>query len=475
LWALVFAALVCVAYSSDVVELSESNFDATLGNADLALVEFFAPWCGHCKKLAPEYEKAAAELKKSDPGVVIASVDATVETSLGSKFGISGYPTLKIFRKGVESGPYEGPRTASGIVKYMQKQAGPSSKVLQTVADLEKFLLTEDHALVGVFDKQDSPLAKAFQQFADGSRDDFKFAHSTNADVIEKFGAGNNAVVYVQPKRLNNKWEEARAVYNGKPNSNSLKDFASEKSVGLVGHLTPDTEKFFKKPIIVTFFDLDFTRNPSGAKYIRNRLLKLSTEISSELQFAVANTADFGQYQHALGLKTGETNVAIIGEKAKYIMAKADKFNVDSVKDFAAQFAAGSLEEYIKSEPLPASNDEPVKIVVGKNFGQIVDDTDKDVFIEFYAPWCGHCKTLAPKWDELAKKLEGDSGVTIAKMDATANDPPSQFQVQGYPTLYFVPANNKKSPKKYDGPREVKDMLDFVKKSRTTKATHKEL
>ena len=59
---------------------------------------------------------------------MLAKVDATVEQELGSRFGISGYPTLKIFRKGVESGPYEGPRQASGIVKHMQKQAGPSSK-----------------------------------------------------------------------------------------------------------------------------------------------------------------------------------------------------------------------------------------------------------------------------------------------------------------------------------------------------------
>jgi protein disulfide-isomerase A3 len=84
--------------------------------------------CGHCKKLAPEYEKAATELKKNDPPILLGSVDATVESALAGKFGISGYPTLKIFRKGVESGPYEGPRTASGIIKYMQKQAGPSSK-----------------------------------------------------------------------------------------------------------------------------------------------------------------------------------------------------------------------------------------------------------------------------------------------------------------------------------------------------------
>jgi len=470
---LAFLATACLA--SDVLDLTTDNFDSSLKNAPLALVEFFAPWCGHCKSLAPEYEKAATELVKNDPPVTLAKVDATVETSLGSKFGISGYPTLKLFRNGVESGPYEGPRTAAGIVKYMQKQAGPSSKELLTAADADKFLTTTDHAVVGVFDSKDHPLAAAFQQFADQSRDDFRFAHTFTAAVGTHLGLGSNVVVYVQPKRLNNKLEDAKATYTGKPNWKSIKDFVVDKSVGLVGHMTPDNEKFFNKPVLVTFFDCDFARDPSGAKYVRNRLLKLTQEVSSDLQFAVANTADFGQYQQSLGIKAGEVNVAILSDNGKFKMDKSDKFNADAVKAFIAKHTAKELEEYIKSEPLPASNNEPVKVVVGKNFKQIVDDETKDVFIEFYAPWCGHCKSLVPKWDELATKLAGDSTVTIAKMDATANDPPSQFAVSGYPTLYFVPANAKKSPKKYEGAREVKDMLDFVKKNKTFKKTKQEL
>jgi len=468
-------ALAALCAASDVLDLTTDNFDSTLKDVDIALVEFFAPWCGHCKSLAPEYEKAATELKANDPPVTLAKVDATIEGSLASKFGVSGYPTLKIFRKGVESGPYEGPRTSAGIVKYMQKQSGPSAKVLTTPAEADKFLQTTEHTIVGIFDSKDSPLASAFQQLADNARDDFRFAVTYAPEVASHLKQGSNTVVYYQPKKLENKFEPATVAYSGKANWKSLKDWAVEKSVGLVGHMTPDSEKHFQKPLLVVFYDLDFVRNPSGAKYIRNRLLKLAQEVGTDLQFAVAATSEFGQYQQSLGIKAGkdEVNVVILSDKGKYKMA--GKFSPEAVKEFITQFAAGTLEEYIKSEPLPANNDGPVKVVVGKNVKELVTDSKKDVFIEFYAPWCGHCKTLAPKWDELGEKLAGDETVTIAKMDATANDPPSGFEVRGFPTLYFVPANNKSSPKKYEGAREVKDMLEFVKQNKSHKGQKLEL
>lgn len=135
--------------------------------------------------------------------------------------------------------------------------------------------------------------------------------------------------------------------------------------------------------------------------------------------------------------------------------------SIESLTQFLADLDAGTLEPYVKSEEIPASNDGPVIVAVGKNFDDVVINNDKDTLVEFYAPWCGHCKKLTPIFEELGTKLK-DEEVAIVKMDATANDVPPQFEVRGFPTLFWLPKDGKSKPIKYDGGREVDDFVKYI-------------
>jgi len=218
---------------------------------------------------------------------------------------------------------------------------------------------------------------------------------------------------------------------------------------------------------VKTYIDVDYASNLKRTNYYLNRIRKVAEEFKGKLLFAIAKRSDFKDEMSRFGVpETGEVGVAIDDHvnSAKHPMK--DTFSVENLKKFAEDFLAKKLKSYIKSEPVPAGNDQPgkVKVVVGETLNDIVMDKNKDVFFEMYAPWCGHCKSLEPKYKELAEKMKDIPTVTIAKMDATANDSPHpKYQAKGYPTILFAPANSKDEPVAYSGDREVSAMYDWIK------------
>ena len=126
----------------------------------------------------------------------------------------------------------------------------------------------------------------------------------------------------------------------------------------------------------------------------------------------------------------------------------------DDIAKFIADFKAGNLMKHILSEPIPENATvDGVTTVVNYNWQDVVMDDSKDVLVEIYAPWCGHCKKLAPIWDELGKNVEQIDDLIIAKMDGTANEV-SGLSIKGYPTVLFYPKGNKKAVLDYKSGRD---------------------
>lgn len=461
LWFLGFL-LLTACKADDVKDLTDSSFDDGI-QSGTTLVMFYAPWCGHCKRLKPEFEKAASVLKKNDPPVVLAKVDCTdAGKSTCERFSVSGYPTLKIFKGGDLADDYNGPRESAGIVKFMKSQVGPASKPITSSDDMDR-VLSQLEVVVVAFAAEDSELLKTFLKLADVLRNDVNLAHTSDPELMKKYGEG--VVTLFRPKHLHTKLEESTVDVTADSVSDMQK-LIKQHYHGLVGHRTNDNVKDFSGMNVVAYYNVDYKKDPKGTNYWRNRVMKVAMKTKGEIKFAVSKLDDFQHEieEFGVGYTPKEKQPIVLARDAKnnkYIMS--EEFSVDNLQSFVNDLLEGKLTPYLKSEEVPESNDGPVKVAVARNFDEVVSD-DKDTLIEFYAPWCGHCKKLAPIYDELGEKMKDESGVTIAKMDATANDVPSGFEVRGFPTIFFVPKGRKQSPVTYQGGREVDDFVKYLAK-----------
>jgi len=347
----------------------------------------------------------------------------------------------------------------------MKSKAGPTSKQLDTQEAVEKFIAGDEHGIIGFFESDTAEAKKHFQKLADSLSEDFRFAHTFLPESLEKYGYKNDIVIF-RAKRLANKFDSDTVKYEGDVTLPKLKTWVNDNIHGLAGHRTMGNSGQFKGPIVVAYYDVDYVKNPKGTNYWRNRVLKVAkkfAEAGKTVTFAVSGKDEFGQELGEFGLESYHDK-PVVGARnlkdEKFVMK--GEFSMDTLEQFVNDLLDGNLKPYLKSEPVPDNTNNAVKVAVAENFDELVNDNTKDVLIEFYAPWCGHCKNLAPKYEELATKLAEEEDIVIAKMDATANDVPSQYEVRGFPTIYFAPAGSKNSPRKYEGGREVKDFIKYL-------------
>jgi protein disulfide-isomerase A1 len=122
-----------------VVELDEGNFEAAVAAVDYLFVDFHAPWCGHCKRLAPQLDEAAPVLAALSTPIVVAKVNAEKYKKLGSKYGVDGFPTLLLFDHGVPT-EYTGSRKAGLLIESLKKLVAPAISVLESDSAIKTFV-----------------------------------------------------------------------------------------------------------------------------------------------------------------------------------------------------------------------------------------------------------------------------------------------------------------------------------------------
>nr|XP_025041162.1 protein disulfide-isomerase A2 [Pelodiscus sinensis] len=145
----------------------------------------------------------------------------------------------------------------------------------------------------------------------------------------------------------------------------------------------------------------------------------------------------------------------------KFRMAPED-FAPEAMGAFVRDVLDGKVQPHLMSQELPEDWDkQPVKVLVGKNFERVAYDEAKNVFVKFYAPWCTHCKEMAPVWEELAEKYKDHENIVIAKLDATANEI-ANLTIHGYPTLHYFPAGPGRKMIEYKSTRDLETFSKFL-------------
>ncbi|KAL4281114.1 hypothetical protein GQ457_03G043960 [Hibiscus cannabinus] len=443
----------------DVVVLTGGNFSDFIGKNKYVVVEFYAPWCGHSQALAPEYAAAATELKGE--GVVLAKVDATEEDELAQKYDLQGFPTVYLFVEG-EHKPYTAARNKEAIVTWIRKNTGPGLFNVTTLDDAERILTSRSKVVLGYLNFLVGPES---DELAAASKllDDISVYQTVNPDVANLFH------IDPQVKRpalvLVKREAEKISHFDGQFVKTAISEFVISNKLPLVTTFNRDNAPSIFESSIKNHLLLFATLNISeklipvfqeAAKLFKGKLISIYVQVDDE---------DTGRpVANFFGLSgDGPSILAYSGTDARKFAMDGD-VTLDNIKAFAEDFLEDRIKPYYKSDPIPETNDEDVKVVVANSFDKIVLDESKDVLLQIYAPWCGHCRSLEPIYKKLAKHLRGIDSLVIAKMDGTTNEHPGARKT-GFPTVLFFPAGNKSSdPIKVDTEHSVVAYYKFLKK-----------
>ncbi|KAM9906639.1 hypothetical protein OXX69_006718 [Metschnikowia pulcherrima] len=478
---------------SAVLQLTAANFKETLEQNPLVLVEFFAPWCGHCKTLGPQFAQAADDLSVSLPKVKLGQVNCVEEEELCKKHEIRGYPTLKLARGPYQQpDEYDGPRDADGIVDYMQKMSQPPVNIVADVTSfIEKAKAEIKPFVVQVLPKAahaaSAALNETFGEIAHLQRrhrthyslEDDKaikaFAKLTKADL-----SGDKAkYLLVHPGKL----DDVRVFDSENLTQESFAEWVSNASVPDFGDINRDTYMVYMGSTLPLGYYFYNTAEERAA--VEEFFAKKGKELRGKISFVGLDATQFGRHAEILNMDPEIVPLFAIqdnsnGRKYGVNQTEHPSPSTETIEAFIDQFLAGEAEAIVKSEPLPTPEDEDydenVTKLVAHNYDGVLADESKNIIVEYFAPWCGHCKKLAPVWTELgAHYKDADESVVVAKVDHTLNDVDVPHNIEGYPTIILYPAHGAKDPKTglrlgvvYDKGRDLESFKEFIESTKVS-------
>lgn len=272
-----------------VIDLDESNFEAALGAIDFLFVDFYAPWCGHCKRLAPELDEAAPVLAGLSEPIVVAKVNADKYRKLGSKYGVDGFPTLMLFIHGVPI-EYTGSRKADQLVRNLKKFVAPDVSILESDSVIKTFVEnagTSFPMFLG-FGVNDSLIAEYGRKYK--KRAWFAVAKDFSEDIMVAYEFDKvPALVAIHPKY------KEQSLFYGPFEENFLEDFVRQSLLPLVVPINTETLKMLnddQRKVVLTILEDDSDENSTQLV----KILRSAANANRDLVFGYVGIKQWDEF-----------------------------------------------------------------------------------------------------------------------------------------------------------------------------------
>ncbi|CAK9137142.1 unnamed protein product [Ilex paraguariensis] len=278
-----------------VLELDESNFDSAIASFDYIFVDFYAPWCGHCKRLAPELDKAAPVLAGLKQPIVIAKVNADKYTRLASKYDIDGFPTLKIFMHGVPM-DYYGPRKADLLVRFLRKFVALDVAILNSDSAIREFVEaagTHFPIFVG-FGLKESMISNLAIKYKKKAW--FAVAKDFSEDIMALYDFDKVPALVVLHPSYNEQY-----IFYGPFEDKFLEDFIKQSLFPLVLPINQDTLKLLKdddRKIVLTIMEDEADEKSREL----SKLLKAAASANRDLVFGYVGIKQWEDFIESFGV-----------------------------------------------------------------------------------------------------------------------------------------------------------------------------
>ncbi|KAK2722653.1 hypothetical protein QYM36_002993, partial [Artemia franciscana] len=434
-------------------KLSPQVIDITL--------KFYAPWCTHCKNLAPEYVKAAEKLATQGSLIKLAEINAEEERGISKRYDISGYPTLKLFKDGKPL-DYTGGRMAESIVQWLlEKNTGRTATSLKNTNKAKSFIKDNEIVIIGFFKDQSSEKAKRFLSVA-ADFQNYKFGITSEDEILLGLNIHNETIV------LFHKLDDRRTEFDDNYTEEAIRAFINRESLPLVFDLSQADANIFTGGhqyhfvIFVSKISEQYNQAHQAAK-------QLATEFRRQVMFLIYDTEEDNFLATLFGAKRSEypTMRLVRINLPQITRYKPQKFSLalETMRAFIQSVLDNKLQPFLMSEDIPQDwNTKALKTLVAKTFNEVVFDADKTVLVLFYSPSHPLSTMTIPVFEQLAEKYKNKSSIVIAKIDILAN------QLESIPTDSFLSIKLfKEGDKKtvnYKGTGTVEDLSKFIKKHR---------